>query len=358
MMVKWRRLSLTVLKCLGFFHLSSAITKNDVRILCYHGVSMDDEHRFNGLLFMTCETFFDRMKYLRNNRFNVVSLETALDIACGKRAMKHPVVITFDDGWFNTYKNSVGILKEYGFPATIYVTSYYACKRVSVLNVVVRYLAWKSNRDHVDMAWLSPNLGHQLPLDKGSKKTTVDRIINELENIPTLSERKEAVERISEYLGFSREDVTKNPAFHLMTERQIRQAAEEGFSIQLHTHRHRFPSEDLNALRNEIEENRKFLEPLIGYSPVHLCYPSGRYDPRCYDMLRKMKIKSATTCESGFMKKKSHVLALPRFLDGENIEKIEFEAELCGALEILRRLRSKIINLLSAKTITCFGRPG
>ena len=341
-MIKWRRLVLTALKCSGFFHLSKTITKNDVRILCYHGVSLDDEHRFNGLLFMACDTFYDRMKYLRDNKFNVVSLDTALDIAKGRRNMRYPVVITFDDGWFHTYEDSTGILKEYGFPATIYVTSYYAGKGGSVLNVLVRYLAWKSDRKFLDTAWLSPDLGHALALDKENKKDSIDRIIAELEKLPTLRERKEAVEKISESLGVGGEDVTANTTFHLMTEQQIRQAAAEGFDIQLHTHRHRFPSDDFDALRNEIEENRKFLEPLAGHCLEHLCYPSGKYDPRCYDVLREMNIKSATTCESGFVTEKSHVLALPRFLDGEDIARIEFEAELCGALEILRRLRRRM----------------
>jgi len=49
-------------------------------------------------------------------------------------------------------------------------------------------------------------------------------------------------------------------------------------------------------------------------------------------------IKSAVTCTSGVNDENTHPYKLKRFLDGENISQIEFEAEMCGFLEICRRL--------------------
>jgi hypothetical protein len=55
-----------------------------------------------------------------------------------------------------------------------------------------------------------------------------------------------------------------------------------------------------------------------------------------------MGILSATTCESGFVTKKTNPYYLPRFLDGENIPKIIFEAEVCGVLDLLRKIKSLV----------------
>jgi len=38
------------------------------------------------------------------------------------------------------------------------------------------------------------------------------------------------------------------------------------------------------------------------------------------------------------------MLELPRFLDGENIPQIVFEAEVSGVLELLRQIKSKYTN--------------
>lgn len=52
-----------------------------------------------------------------------------------------------------------------------------------------------------------------------------------------------------------------------------------------------------------------------------------------------MGIESATTCLSGFNYPNTARLELRRFLDGENIAQVEFEAEISGFLELGRKLR-------------------
>jgi hypothetical protein len=48
---------------------------------------------------------------------------------------------------------------------------------------------------------------------------------------------------------------------------------------------------------------------------------------------------SATTTDIGLVAADSPPYALPRILDGQDITDLEFEAELCGFMQLLRRLR-------------------
>ena len=105
--------------------------------------------------------------------------------------------------------------------------------------------------------------------------------------------------------------------------------------IHLHTHRHRLP-ENSAEISYEINKNRKSLEPLVKYSLVHFCYPSGIWSEKQIPSLEKLGICSATTCDAGLNTRKTHHLKLKRILDGESKPWIYFEAEVRGFKDIIR----------------------
>jgi len=313
-----------------------------MHVLCYHGVSIDDEHLFNPLLFMREKTFDSRMVYLAKKKYNVISLNDACRHIENKNIPSNSVVITFDDGWYHTFAKSIPVVQKYSFPATIYMTSYFSMKNVSVLNVVIRYLTWKARRNSFNPILCFCNDGDSVSVQDENGRLCQDNVLNYIESLQTLPERIAAVMNYAEYLGFDGKGILEKKAFKLMNDEEIHQASMAGVDIQLHTYRHRFPAGDLSELYKEINNNRKHLEPLVNKRLVHLCYPSGEYSLNTLEELIRLDIKSAVTCEPGLASSKTNLLAIPRFLDGENISQIEFEAELSGLLEILRNIRSKI----------------
>ena len=44
-------------------------------ILCYHSISIDDEHQWSGTYSMSPETLESRLRMLRDGRYNVLSLD-------------------------------------------------------------------------------------------------------------------------------------------------------------------------------------------------------------------------------------------------------------------------------------------
>ena len=72
------------------------------------------------------------------------------------------------------------------------------------------------------------------------------------------------------------------PTTTTLTEEEIRQLVSDGFEIGGHTSNH---PQDLkmlndNDLKNEIEDNKSFLEAAIEKRITKFCYPRGRYDDR------------------------------------------------------------------------------
>jgi len=128
----------------------------------------------------------------------------------------------------------------------------------------------------------------------------------------------------------------------LMNAAEVADLAGQGFDIQLHTHRHRFP-EDAQQARRELDDNRQVLAPLTGGRPLtHLCYPSGEWSPAVWPSLESRGVVTATTCDPGLNTPATPPYALGRFLDFQPIPQIVFEAEVSGFGNLLRRAAGRV----------------
>ncbi len=145
--------------------------------------------------------------------------------------------------------------------------------------------------------------------------------------------------KLAEISGVEWNSDQSNPLFRLMTMEQLAQLSSAGMDLQLHTHRRRLPIGDPEGVENEISNNREVLKRIVSGPLEHFCYPSGEFHPSQFPWLKKLGIESATTCLSGFNYLNTERFALRRFLDGEHITQVEFEAELSGFLELMRKLR-------------------
>jgi len=89
-----------------------------VPVLSYHKFSKDRSDK----LTITEAAFKAQMEYLRQNGYRVISAEQFVAFLDFKDQIpKKSVVITADDGWDSFYDIAFPILKEYGFPATLFV---------------------------------------------------------------------------------------------------------------------------------------------------------------------------------------------------------------------------------------------
>src|SRR6476646_1491347 len=121
-------LTLNVSKSIGVFNVlrQSDWRKGQLLILAYHGVSIDDEHIWDSDLFLSPEQFRSRMEALKDYGCHVLSLTDALQKLWSGKLPTCSVVLTFDDGSSDFYSRTFPILREFGWPATVYLTSYYS----------------------------------------------------------------------------------------------------------------------------------------------------------------------------------------------------------------------------------------
>lgn len=87
------------------------------RVLIYHQVGVGHGKQME----VTSEDFEWQLKWLVENR-RVVDLKTALSQWNSPRS-EEQVVLTFDDGYRDTYTKALPVLKAYGLPFSIYVAT-------------------------------------------------------------------------------------------------------------------------------------------------------------------------------------------------------------------------------------------
>ena len=85
---------------------------------------MEEEAEFKPQLFIDHQLFCQRVAYLVRKGFPVLPLEEAVSLLKEDSLPKGATVITFDDGFFSTYKYALPVLEAQSFPCTVYVATY------------------------------------------------------------------------------------------------------------------------------------------------------------------------------------------------------------------------------------------
>lgn len=337
------KIILTIAKYTGIFYACRIVTSQDLRILCYHGVSINDESEFSPGLFMKVATLTKRMEYLKNGGFPVIGLEEGIRRLKAGTLPRDATVITIDDGWYGTYKLFYPILRNHEFPATLYVASHYFEKQTQVFNVALSYILWKSQQKQFNIEVLCPNLLGEYNLSILHERQEVATHLNRrAEELESARERQQFLRAICDKAEVNWESLEAERVFCFINKEEAKEMLDHGISIQLHTHRHRFSALDASAVRREIEDNRAALVSVAGESLSHFCYPSGHYSPDQVEILSSLGIVSATTTNPGFNRRNVNLMELSRFLDSERISNLEWEAEMMGFFEVIRRTGYKI----------------
>jgi peptidoglycan/xylan/chitin deacetylase (PgdA/CDA1 family) len=335
-----RSLKLTALRLLrggGIFELvaGSRWRRQRLLILCYHGTSLDDEHLWRSALYITPQTLRERLTSLKRGGYAVLPLGEALEQLQSQTLPPRSVVLTFDDGTYDFYSQARPLLQEFGFPATVYLTTYYALCERPIFNLICSYMLWK-RRGQVMAEAREIGLEGSLDLRTETGRHSVVRSLIDLSGREKMTgvQKDDLAGRLAGFLGIDYAALKAKRILQIMNAHEVRDAARSGVDFQLHTHRHRTP-EDEALFRREIRENQAQILALASSRAFHFCYPAGVYRPMFLPWLQAEGIVSATTCDAGLCTHRSESLLLPRFVDSQGRTQVEFESWTAGIGDLL-----------------------
>jgi peptidoglycan/xylan/chitin deacetylase (PgdA/CDA1 family) len=305
-----RFFALYVLRVMGVFALARYLTRKQLRILCYHGFSVGDEHEVAPVMFMRGQVFERRMQLLRKRGIPVVTLDEGVKRFTQRTIANAETVITFDDGWASNLTVAVPILEKYGFPACVYISTEHLEAGTEVFNVALSYMIRRCGLKMLTLERVHPQLDGTYDIATNPDAAIVDLILRAEGALP-LAERQQLLRPIAQALGANLDEVLRGERFRLLSR---------------------------DEMAREISTNRKMIEELTGSEARHFCYPSGEHSGRHPEWLGRLGIVSATTCHPGLNNGSTSVMLLNRFLDSDSTSDIAFEAQICGVYELARKL--------------------
>ena len=101
--------------------LHACLFPSKLTIVTYHAV-VRSPLKIYDWCFLGEESFRQQLTYLKKH-FDVVSLAAAVEVLRAGKLNRPTAVITLDDGYQNNYSVAFPILREFGFPATVFIAT-------------------------------------------------------------------------------------------------------------------------------------------------------------------------------------------------------------------------------------------
>jgi len=214
-------------------------------------------------------TFAQQMSYLRRH-YRVISLAQMAEELVDPPAGGQSVVITFDDGYAGTYFGAFPVLKEYGIPATVYLTAG---------SIETGEAPWY-DRIFLQFQQAGPRLMLRLDVDKQFQLTDfasrVEAATTVVMYLRTLQDNDrrcwcESLDRITPLISRSEMQGA------MMNWDQVREMQAAGISFGCHTMTHPVLSRlDPDAMRTEIVESRRLIENRLDTHVWDFAFPFGK----------------------------------------------------------------------------------
>jgi peptidoglycan/xylan/chitin deacetylase (PgdA/CDA1 family) len=262
----------------------------------------------------TAEIFDRHMETLANG-FKVLPLSEGIERLRSSSLPRRAACVTFDDGYRDNYTVAAPILKRYGLPATIFVsTGFLDGGRMwndSVIEAVRQ--APGSLIDAREIA-----LGVHAIGDDLARSVAIAKLLDQLKYLP-IAERSQKVSDLCALIGAAL------PTDLMLSTAEVRAARHANIEIGGHTVNHPILTQiDDGQARSEIADSKAHLEQILREKITLFAYPNGRpnqdYLVRHAAMVKEAGFVAAVSTASGAAKHDSDLFQLPRYAPWDKLK--------------------------------------
>jgi peptidoglycan/xylan/chitin deacetylase (PgdA/CDA1 family) len=267
-------------------------------VVMYHRIITDPgEDPFQLGMCVTADRFREQIEFYANF-FEPIGLSEAVQRRRDGRPMPRKAVsITFDDGYADNLGTALPILREYGIPATVFVTTGERVDGPGLWWDRVIHAIANTNEQKLDLSSLGlASVQGTLTLDRAHRARSLESLLALLweYDIDTTLEAIGQIERVLHPVSNS-----KTLPIRLKDE-DIAELYAEGVEIGAHTVDHpdlRMTSDD--RLKRELLEPKQTLESIIGTTVNGFAYPRGLCNGRVIKAVNDAGYEYAVATQRG-----------------------------------------------------------
>lgn len=293
-------------------------------ILNYHRILCPEarEYRLLPAMYVFPKTFEKHLRYLARN-YQVVTMQQLMEERSLRRAnARRLCVITFDDGWSDNYHHALPLLRKYGMPATLFIsTEFIGSDRVPWFYDLLMSLHFLSesleqgtaNVEVLRMNGIPESIVAWAGLPDDQRPHAIERVIEAVKLLPA-SEITDCIGTLCRLIHPSSGHLRGGqPA--MLTWDNVREMRRNGFEIGSHGVTHWILTRISGAqLEYEVWQSKQSIEnelkePIQGFS-----YPNGDYSDHVIGLLQKAGYKYACTIKPGYVERQNSPFKLNRLL--------------------------------------------
>lgn len=286
------------------------------------------------------------LRYLRRH-YRILHLEAALEELTAPRKEKHrprkqrtPLVLTFDDGYYDNYTHAFPLACELHVPIAIFLIPGYIESGEHFWWLEGKRLAKHTRVSEVTIE------GRRYLLDNMNERRSLALAIDaRLRYTSSVSERETFLASVRKTLAVPATVWADGEAVRPLTWAEVREMEESGWvSCGAHTMHHPILSylADPCEVQREVEECRALLEQRLGYPVCSFAYPVGQMQHLGEDIRQAVQQAGydwALTTMDGFNTPQSHPYLLKRIEVDVNQHWLVVAAEVAGLWGGFARLR-------------------
>lgn len=303
-----------------------------LRILCYHRVMDIDPERFeldDDLVDAKVSDFERQMRFI-SRHFNAISFEMLIKYKKNGRLPKNSLIITFDDGYRDNYTETHPVLKKFGFPIAVFLTTGFIGAEELFWWDRLAYIIKKTTKKEVCFSLNGEiyRYGFSTPEERLLVIMKINTLIKKLEikEIEGILDQMEDSLNVSIDSSFSRGLI--------LSWDDIRKMSENNVEFGSHSVHHQLltilSSEEV---KDEIAHSKRDLEQMLSKPSIVFAYPYGLYNSNCLTALKETGIEfSCSYKNSGINSIKDlqeHPYELKRMSVDYNENMKMFKARLC-----------------------------
>jgi len=302
--------------------LLERLTGGRARIIYFHRVADDKSYPWLALDAFGLREFEDRIRHICS-KYNLLTLEELADRILRKEPLpKNSMVVTFDDGYKDMYLNAYPILRKYGVPATVFLTTGHIGSGELFWWDKIGYVIYNTRSDTIEIDGIS------YPLRTiEDKQKTVDALVAEANRISE-EQKKELVNSL---IAVGNVKVPDRLGDKLtLSWSEIQEMSNNAIDFGAHTVTHPILTRvSLEQAKYEIVQSKAEIENRLNKPVSTFAYPrgkSGDFNGQIVTLLEQAGFKCAVTGIPGMVTQRTPSYGFDRIAPGANHGAFKFLA--------------------------------